>query len=109
VGYFQEAHCPEECCPLSLSSAEYNKCVMISRNVESLSVSEICAKVKHLGYATSGRIRLYGEDFEVVSDPFPEAEGIAVHVKTKKDSRIRVLRLPATLLQGVKRKVSNAA
>jgi hypothetical protein len=46
--------------------------------------SDICAHVKHLGYATSGRIRLYGEEFEVVSDPFPEAGGIAVHVTTNK-------------------------
>ena len=82
---------------------------MVSHSIESHSVLEICANVKRMGYTASSRVRLYGEDFEVVSDPFPEAEGIAVHVKTKKDSRIRVLRLPATLLQGVKRKVSNAA
>ena len=53
------------------------------------SVQETCAHIKHLGYATSRRIRLYGEDFEVVSDPFPEADGIAIHVRTSKDSRIR--------------------
>jgi hypothetical protein len=58
--------------------------------------------VKHLGYAISRRIRLYGEEFEVVSDPFPEADGIAVHVTTKKDSSIRILRIPATVLQSAK-------
>ena len=62
-----------------------------------------------MGYAASSRVRLYGEDFEVLSDPFPEADGVAVHAKAKKDSRICVLRLPATVLQSVKRKVSNAA
>jgi hypothetical protein len=66
------------------------------------SVSEICARVKHLGYATSERIRLYGEEFEVVSDPFPDENGIAVRVTTKQDSRIRVLRIPATVLQSAK-------
>ena len=35
----------------------------------------------------------------MVSDPFPEAGGIAVHVTTKKDSTIRVLQIPATVLQ----------
>jgi len=73
------------------------------------SLSEVCAKVKRLGFATSGSIRLYGEDFEVVSDPFPEADGIAIQVKTKKDSRIRVLRLPATVLQNAKVRVPSAA
>ena len=75
---------------------------MISHSGDSPSVSETCAHVKHLGYATSERIRLYGEEFQVVSDPFPEANGIAVHVATKKDSSIRVLRIPATVLQRAK-------
>jgi hypothetical protein len=60
-----------------------------------LSVSDICARVKRLGYTTSGRIRLYGEEFEVVSEPFPEAGGIAVHVTTKKEASIRALRIPS--------------
>ncbi len=81
---------------------------MTSRS-ESSSVFEICANIKRMGYAASSRVRLYGEDFEVLSDPFPEADGVAVHAKAKKDSRICVLRLPATVLQSVKRKVSNAA
>jgi hypothetical protein len=75
---------------------------MTSHSIESPSVSEICAQVKHLGYATSGQIRLYGEEFEVLSDPFPEDDGIAVRVKTKKNSSIRVLQLPATVLQSVR-------
>lgn len=73
---------------------------------KSMSVIEICARVKHLGYTTSGRIRLYGEEFEVVSEPFPEAEGIAVQVKSKSDPKVRVLQLPATVIQTVKRQKS---
>jgi hypothetical protein len=68
------------------------------------SVSEICAHVKHLGYAASRRIRLYGEEFEVVSDPFPEAGGFAVHVTTAKDASVRVLRIPMTVLQSATRR-----
>ena len=75
---------------------------MTNRSIGFRSVSDICARLKHLGYAISRRIRLYGEEFEVVSDPFPEAGGIAVHVTTKKDSTIRILRIPATVLQSAK-------
>jgi hypothetical protein len=82
---------------------------MTSRSIDSSSVLEICANVKRMGYAVSSRVRLYGEDFEVLSDPFPEDGGVAVHVKAKKDSRICMLRLPATVLQSVRGKVSNAA
>ncbi len=83
---------------------------MTDRKIEPPSMSEVCARVRHLGYTLSGRVRLYGEEFQVVSDPFPEADGIAVRVTTKKDSRIRVLQLPATVLQSVRgRRVNNAA
>ncbi len=75
---------------------------MPRRNSDFRSVSDICDNVKHLGYAISRRIRLYGEEFEVVSDPFPEAGGIAVHVTTKKDLTIRVLQIPATVIQSAK-------
>jgi hypothetical protein len=76
---------------------------MTSPRVPFPAVSTICAHVKHLGFAISRRIRLYGEDFEVVSDPFPEANGVAVRVKTKKDPSIRLLRIPVTVLQSAKR------
>jgi len=73
-------------------------------NVETPTISDICARVKHLGYKTAGRVRLYGEEFEVVSDPFPEANGIAVRAKSRRSPEGRVLRLPATVLQSVKGK-----
>lgn len=69
----------------------------------------MCAHIKHLGYGASGRVRLYGEEFEVLSDPFPEADGIAVHVKTSADSTVRVLQLPATVVQNAKGRRPKAA
>ena len=65
-------------------------------------IAEICASVKRLGYATSQNIRLYGEEFEVISDPFPEAGGIAISVKTRGNNGVRVVQLPATVLQSVR-------
>ena len=85
---------------------------MMTRNLESASVSEIseiCAHIKHLGYGASGLIRLYGEEFEVISDPFPENDGIAVQVKTKRNSTVRILQLPATVVQSVKGRGRKAA
>ena len=82
---------------------------MTSHSGDFPSVSEVCAHVKQLGFAASRRIRLYGEEFEVVSDPFPQADGIAVRVTTKKDSSIRVLRIPATVLQSARGRRLNSA
>lgn len=77
---------------------------MTSQPDVSPSIAEVCASVKRLGYGVSQRIRLYGEEFEVISDPFPEAGGIAVSVKTNNAQAIRVVQLPATLLQSVQRR-----
>lgn len=82
---------------------------MTSHSYESPSIAEICASVKRLGYGAKQNIRLYGEEFEVISDPFPEAGGIAVSVKTKKGNGVRVILLPATVLQSVKGPLSTAA
>lgn len=66
------------------------------------SVAEICSRVKRLGYEPSKRIRLYGEEFEVVSDPFPAGDGIAVNVKVKNSPGTRTVQLPTTVLQSVR-------
>ena len=71
-------------------------------NFES-SVLDICDRVKHLGFKVSGRVRLYGEEYEVVSDPFLEADRVALQVKSAKNPTVRVLHLPATVLQNAKR------
>jgi hypothetical protein len=76
---------------------------MTSHRDVSPSVTEICASVKRLGYGAGQSIRLYGEGFEVISDPFPEAGGIAVSVKTRDGHGIRIVQIPATVLQSVKR------
>ena len=81
---------------------------MVSHIINFPSVAKTCAYVKRLGYEPSKRIRLYGEEFEVVSDPFPEANGIAVHVTTRKDSSIRLLRIPMTVLQSASRVAATA-
>jgi len=42
---------------------------MTSHPARSSSIAEVCESVKRLGYGASQNIRLYGEEFEVVSDP----------------------------------------
>jgi hypothetical protein len=61
-----------------------------------------CARIKHLGYAASRHVRIYGEEFELLSDPFPQANSIAIRAKAKRDSQIRVLTLPVTITQRIK-------
>ena len=75
----------------------------------SLSPAEVCAHIKQIGYAASGRIRIYGEEFEVLSDPFPSAGGIAIHVRSIRTSLTRVLQLPATITPRVSQRLARPA
>jgi len=74
----------------------------MTSHLEISNSAEVCAGAKRLGYGARQTVRLYGEEFEVISDPFPESGGIAVTVRTKKNDRIRVVHLPVTVLQSVK-------
>jgi hypothetical protein len=75
----------------------------VSRFTRIDSVEDACARIKHLGYVASRRVRIYGEEFELLSDPFPEADRIAIRAKAKGDSNVRILRLPVTIVQSGRR------
>lgn len=62
--------------------------------------NETCRKLISLGYARSNRVRLYGREVQLVSDPFPHREGgIAVEVVDAAASGSRTLKLPLSVLQ----------
>jgi hypothetical protein len=73
------------------------------------SVEEACARIKQLGYVASRRVRIYGEEFELLSDPFPQADQIAIRAQAKGDSRVRILRLPVSIVQGGRKQQVTAA
>jgi|SRR5215469_8120101 len=66
----------------------------------SLPIAEVCAQLKKSGYAESQKLRIYGEEFEILSDPFPNEIGIAIRVRSRRTLQIRHLPLPITLVQG---------
>ena len=60
---------------------EMSYSAFVSRFTRIDSVEDACARIKHLGYVASRRVRIYGEEFELLSDPFPEADRIAICAK----------------------------
>ena len=61
---------------------------------------ETCRKLISLGYARWNRVRLYGQEVELVSDPFPHREGgIAIEVAESKQSASRTVKLPLSVVQ----------
>ena len=67
-----------------------------SRNT--LSTAEICDQIKKRGYAQFHIVRIYGEEFEILSDPFPNDAGVAVRARSRRTLQVRSLQLPATLV-----------
>lgn len=83
----------------------HRKCILTLPNVTISSAlqsaAENCARIKNLGFTISKHITMYGEHFELVSDPFTEGDCTAVHAITQNDPGIRTLRLPVATLIGL--------
>jgi hypothetical protein len=63
--------------------------------------AENCARIKDLGYVASKHMKMYGERFELVSDPVEEGNCIVVQVISENDPTIRRLQLPLSILLGL--------
>ena len=60
----------------------------------------LCAAIKHLGYAQNNQVRLYGEVFDLVSDPVSVGENfVFVDALERKSGHIRRIRIPLTIVQ----------
>lgn len=67
--------------------------------------NETCRKLVSLGYARSNRVRLYGQELQLVSDPFVHRDGgIAVEVVGKTESVSRTVKLPLPVLHVASKK-----
>jgi hypothetical protein len=67
----------------------------------SRSPAENCARIRDLGFTNSKHIKMYGERFELVSDPFEEGGCTAIHALSGNNPTIRTLRLPIAILLGL--------
>jgi hypothetical protein len=62
--------------------------------------SDSCVKIRDLGFTVSVRINMYGQRYEIVSEPFDEGDGISVRATRGSDPEICTLRLPVAILVG---------
>lgn len=84
----------------------YNKLVSthtLTTSQQSAELHEVCDRLQRMGYAQSKRIRIYGQEFEAVSNPFPNADGIAIRAFSKRETQARTLQLPLPVVQMVTR------
>ena len=75
----------------------------VSPSQQSIELHEVCVQLQKMGYAESKRIRIYGQDFEALSNPFPNGDGIAIRAFSKRETQERTLQLPLPVVQMVTR------
>jgi hypothetical protein len=69
----------------------------------------MCQRLKRMGYEVHKQIRMYGEEYEVTSDPVPDGDGVAIGVVSRQSGEARHLRLPLSILQMVQHRPSSFA
>ncbi|HSZ61810.1 MAG TPA: hypothetical protein VK828_08425 [Terriglobales bacterium] len=73
---------------------------MINRNEKR---QNICERLQQLGYEREKNIRLYGEEFHLVSNPVPDGDGFAIEGISRRSVGVRRVRIPLSLVQTVRK------
>jgi hypothetical protein len=64
----------------------------------------LCETLKRLGYARNNQVRLYGEVFDLVSDPIRVGDGIVfVDALEQKSGQLRRVGIPRAIVQMAKK------
>jgi hypothetical protein len=66
----------------------------------------ICEKLRKLGYARQRHIRLYGEEFDLISNPIPDGDGFAVDGIASKSGDQRRIRVPLSIVVTIRRELA---
>ena len=65
----------------------------------------ICARLRELGYASKRHVRLYGEEFHLISDPIPEGDGFAVEGIARRSGKSRLIRIPLSIVHTLRQEL----
>ena len=65
----------------------------------------VCEELRRLGYASQHRERLYGDEFDLVSNPFPDGSGYAVGGISRNSDTLRRVPIPLSIVQTIEREL----
>ena len=68
----------------------------------------ICERLKKFGYASERRIRLYGEELHLVSNPVADEAGYSVLAVAVNSGNLRHLRIPLSLVGMLERELERS-
>ncbi len=65
--------------------------------------SSLCERLKQLGYAKNQKLRMYGEEFDLLSDPHViENQVVVVDAVVRKSGAMRRLSIPLSVVQMIR-------
>ena len=71
--------------------------------------STLCERVKRLGYSRNSQVRLYGEVFDLLSDPVSIGENfVFVDALEQRSGRVRRVRIPLSIVHMAEQRRSAA-
>jgi len=65
-------------------------------------IRSVCQRLKQLGYSPTHHIKQYGEEFEVISDPFADGNRFVVRVGSETRKTERLLTIPRNVIEAAK-------
>lgn len=66
----------------------------------------VCERLRELGYASERHVRLYGEEFHLVSDPVLDGDGFAVEGIACKSGKSRFMRIPLSIIHTLRQELT---
>lgn len=91
-------------CIDSLNSAHYTNRRLRRDSCMTSQQIAMCERLKRIGYSEGQRIRLYGQEFDLTSDPFAIHEDLVfVDGIEKKSGMTRRVRVPLPVVQMIRR------
>jgi hypothetical protein len=70
--------------------------------------ARLCERLKAMGYADRNRIRIYGEEFDLLSNPISDQHGVSIEAKSRKTGNARRLRIPLSIVYMVRKDLKSA-
>jgi hypothetical protein len=65
----------------------------------------LCQRLQNLGYAQHRKIRLYGEELHLVSNPSPDGDGFAIEGIAKRSGKLTHMRIPLSVVHVLRREL----
>ena len=93
-----------------LSIPHFSECRNIREPMPTAVVedTEICKRLKTLGYEERNRMRIYGEEFDLTSNPVPVERGYVIEAVSCRTGKARKLAIPLSVVHMVTKDLSSS-